>query len=71
VELMAAAGINHHDKINRHQVYRRISMNRSKRYSEIFPYLEVGCLLDEKTVPEKWLLDWREATADTFMSSIV
>jgi glutamate synthase domain-containing protein 2 len=71
VELMAAAGLDHHDKINRHQVYRRISMNQSKRYSEIFPYLTTACLLDEKTVPESWLLDWREATAETFVSSIV
>ncbi len=71
VELMAAAGLDHPDKINRHQVYRRISMNSSKRFSEIFPYIDNGCLLDEKTVPESWLLDWREAQANTFVSSIV
>lgn len=71
VELLAAAGLDHPDQINRHQLYRRINFNTSQRFSEIYPYIPTGCLLKEETVPDKWLLDWREATADTFVSSIV
>lgn len=69
VELMAAAGIDHPDKLNRQQVYRRVTMNRSQRLSDIFPYMDNGALLDESTVPEHWLSDWREASSETFVSS--
>ena len=66
VELMAAAGLDDPDKINRTDVMRRITMNRAERYDRIFPYLSPGCLLDEKTVPESWKSDVMEASADTF-----
>lgn len=46
VELLAAAGLDHPDKINRSHVYRRVFMNMVKTYEEIYPPLPEGCLLD-------------------------
>ncbi|MCI5081011.1 MAG: FMN-binding glutamate synthase family protein [Saprospiraceae bacterium] len=66
VELMAAAGLKSPAEITRHHVYRRVSMNKSKRYSDIFPYLQAGCLLQEVTVPKDWLTDWKLADPGKF-----
>jgi glutamate synthase domain-containing protein 2 len=46
VELLAAAGLDSPDKIDRTHVYRRIFMNMVKTYEEIYPPLPEGCLLD-------------------------
>ena len=51
VELMAAAGLTSPEQINRAHVNRRISMAESKRYDELFPYLEIGSLLSLETCP--------------------
>ncbi len=66
VELLAAAGIDHPDKINRTDVYRRISGNDIKRYDEIYPYLTPRCLLDENAMPNTWKVQMAEARADSF-----
>lgn len=70
VELMAAAGIDDPDKINRTDVVRRISMNRAERYDRIFPYLSPGCLLNEETIPENWKSDVLEASAESFKGDL-
>ena len=70
VELLAAAGIDHPDKINRTDVYRRISMNKVKRYDQIYPYLSPGCLLKEETVPNAWKGYMAEARADSFKADL-
>lgn len=46
VELLAAAGLDNPDKIDRTHVYRRIFMNMVKTYEEIYPTLPEGCLLE-------------------------
>lgn len=69
VELMAAAGINDPDMINRSHVYRRIIMNKNMRYDEIYPYIERGCLLDPETCPETWKFDMSLSSADQFLLS--
>ena len=66
VELMAGAGIDHPDKINRSHINRRTSMDEIRRYSEVFPYLPAGCLLQADTVPADWKLDWGLAKAEQF-----
>jgi glutamate synthase domain-containing protein 2 len=70
VELMAGAGLDAPGKINRSSISRRVFMNQVKRYDEIYPYLEPGCLLSELTAPE----DWRELLAmaqpNTFAAAI-
>ena len=70
VELLAAAGLENADKINRTHVYRRITMNTIKRYDEIYPYLTPGSLLNEDTIPEKWKRYMLEADASTFMTDL-
>jgi glutamate synthase domain-containing protein 2 len=66
VELLAAAGLHNSDEVTREHVYRRISMIEYQQYSDIFPYVEQGSLLDEKTVPEHLLKYWKKADPDQF-----
>lgn len=66
VELMAAAGINDPQLIGRHHIFRRIVMNQSQRYDEIYPYISKGCLLHESTVPESWQVMWQMADPKVF-----
>ena len=54
VELMAGAGFDQADKINRRSISRRILMNQVKRYDEIYPYLSDGSLLSNSSLPEDW-----------------
>lgn len=66
VELMAAAGIDHADKINRYHINQRNADTKSNRYDKIYPYLTEGCLLDTKTIPAEWQHDMAVATPDSF-----
>ena len=66
VELMAAAGIDEHEKIKRSHINRRISMNTIKRYDEIYPYVEKGAFLNVGTCPEKYKRSLAEASAESF-----
>ncbi len=66
VELLAAAGLREASEITRAHIFRRVSMIETKRYDEIFPYLEKGCLLKEETVPAKYKRDWDLASAERF-----
>lgn len=68
VELMAAAGLDHPNKINRTQVYRRVSASKVKRYDQIYPYLTPGCLLNPGDAPENWKNHLSEARIDSFQS---
>lgn len=67
VELMAASGLKNHDQINRAHIHSRVTMNRTERYDEIFPYLERGCLLNNDTIPQDWKLDMSLADSEQFM----
>lgn len=66
VEMMAAAGIDHPDKVGRNLVHRRIDSTKIETYEQTYPELEPGCLLSENTVPEKYKLDWKRAQAERF-----
>ncbi len=66
IELMAAAGIDDPDKINRSHVNRRVDRNRTKAYHEIFPYLAEGCLLNNDSVPVEWRNDVAIADPNSF-----
>ncbi|MEQ8704307.1 MAG: FMN-binding glutamate synthase family protein [Phaeodactylibacter sp.] len=66
VELLGAAGLDHPDQITRHHIYRRVSMQKVMRYSELFPELPEGCLRTAATVPDDWQLDWQLARPDRF-----
>lgn len=66
IELLGAAGLEHPDQIARHHIYRRVSMQKIMRYSELYPEIEKGCLCIEDTVPESWHIDWQLARVDRF-----
>lgn len=66
VELMAAAGLSDPSQINRSHIYRRINVNEVRRYDDLYPPLETGCLLREATVPDGLLRAWQEANPDRF-----
>lgn len=66
IELLAAAGLNDPELIGRQHIYRRIVMNQSQRYDEIYPYISRGCLLHESTVPKEWNVQWQMGDAKVF-----
>jgi len=66
VELLAAAGLDHPDEIDRCHVNRRVFMNTVRSYSEIYPEVPTGSMLQEETVPEQYLNEWRKANANSF-----
>lgn len=67
IEIIGASGLDDPDKINRSHVYRRIVMNQNMRYDQIYPYIPIGCLLDEDTVPENWKFDMSLSSTDKFL----
>ncbi len=56
VEMMAAAGLNSVEQIDRHHINRRVDLNHIVRYDQIFTPVESGCLLDPNTVPDSFKL---------------
>ena len=66
VELMAAAGVLHPEQINRRLIHRRVFMNQMRRYDEIYPTLETGCLLHEKSWPPEVADLMKMTKAETF-----
>jgi glutamate synthase domain-containing protein 2 len=69
-ELMAAAGMDKASKINRTDVYRRITMNEIRRYDEIFKPLGHGSLLNEEDCPTDWKKHLMEANSGSFQSDL-
>jgi glutamate synthase domain-containing protein 2 len=69
VELMAAAGIIHPDKLHRSHIYRRVSANQIQTYAEMYPYLLKGSLL-EAPYPQGWELNVMHSNEETFDHAI-
>lgn len=65
VELMAAAGLDHPDKLHRSHIYRRVAANHIQTYAELFPNMLRGSLL-EAPFPAGWELDMMNSSAETF-----
>lgn len=66
VELMAAAGIKDPNEINRYHLHRRVAMNFSQCYLEIFPYMTEGGLLQMETTPDDWKMQVAMADPKSF-----
>ena len=60
VELLAAAGLKNGDEIRRDHINRRVSMNATMTYEELYPNVYEGCLLDEGCAPPKEYAEWLE-----------
>jgi glutamate synthase domain-containing protein 2 len=69
VELIAAAGLDHPDKLHRSHIYRRVSASQIQTYAEMYPYLLKGCLL-EAPFPQGWELDVMHSSETTFESRL-
>lgn len=69
VELMAAAGINHPDRLHRSHIYKRVSANQIQTYAEMYPYLLKGSLLDAP-FPKGWELDVMQSNEETFDTAL-
>ena len=53
-------------EIDRSKVYRRIEMNMTQRYDEIYPYITKGCLLEDHTIPDDLQADMTKASPESF-----
>jgi hypothetical protein len=65
VELLAASGIDTPNKLNRHQISRRVFMNEVRTLEEIYPSIPVGSMLGE-SIPERYKMSFASAAADSF-----
>ncbi len=61
VEMLAAAGIDNANLLNRSHMFRRVSMDKTERYDEIYPLPRKGCLLKEETIPDNYKLFMNDA----------
>lgn len=66
MELMASAGIDHPDKVDRSVVSMRVDRTKIQTFEETYPELKVGCLLDGSTVPNEFFRHWKRASAESF-----
>ena len=65
VELMASAGIDHPSGLNRHQISRRVFMNKVATLEEIYPSVPVGSMLGSE-MPERYKMSYASASAEKF-----
>lgn len=66
VELMAAAGLDHPDKVDRKVVHRRIDDTNIETFEETYPEYPEKCMLDENNIPKKYRLHYQRASAEHF-----
>lgn len=69
IEIVAAAGLKSVAELNRTHIYRRISTAEIRRYDEIFPYLDPGCL-SRGEVPARFEQAMREGSASSFLPNV-
>lgn len=60
VELLGAAGIQDPKQLTRSHIYRRVFMNEVRTLEDIYPTLELGCMVNGN-VPEKYRQDFERA----------
>lgn len=70
VELMAAAGLDHPEKIRRNHIHRNETWTVIRRYDQSYPYIPEGALLS-KPYPAGWETIMDEASAETFEQQIL
>lgn len=65
VELLGAAGLSDPWKLNRHQINRRVFMNKVMTLEEIYPSIPVGSMLGDG-IPEQYRMSFSSASAEQF-----
>ncbi len=65
VELIAASGIDTPEKLNRHQISRRIFMNEVRTFAEIYPPIAEGSMMGSE-VPLAYANSFNSASAEKF-----
>ncbi|MCX5576973.1 FMN-binding glutamate synthase family protein [Kaistia terrae] len=65
-ELLAAAGLEHPSALRPHHIARRVSSNEIRLYSQLFPYLTEGELLDGNSPHPFYRQSWALASPDSF-----
>ena len=65
-ELLASAGLEHPSQLRPHHFARRINGSEIKLFSQLFPFLEPGELLTDKTDHAFYAGSWRLARPDSF-----
>ncbi len=65
-DLIASAGLQHTNELNRTHIFRRVNQHEIQRYDEVFPYVRRGALLGQD-IPERYTIHMREADPDQFI----
>jgi len=65
VELMGASGIDKPQKLNRHQINRRVFMDEVRTFEEIYPSVPLGAMLGD-ALPERYRMSYESASAEKF-----
>ncbi len=68
LELLASNGLSCPDDLRPHNVLRRVDGVTIKPFSEVYEYLEDGCLLDDRA-PEEWADRWERGCSDRFSTA--
>jgi len=66
MDLMASAGIDHPDKVDRSVVSTRLNLGKTQTFEETYPEIKTGSLLDGSTVPNELFKAWKRATVEKF-----
>jgi tetraacyldisaccharide-1-P 4'-kinase len=66
MDLMASAGIDHPDKVDRSVVSTRINLGKTQTFEETYPEIKTGSLLDGSTVSNDLFKAWKRASVESF-----
>jgi len=61
VELLGAAGLESLDQLEPKHINHRVHGTDIKTYEQLYPCIGPNTLLNESTIPEEWIDDWRAA----------
>ena len=61
VELLGAAGLESLDQLEPRHINHRVHGTDIKTYEQLYPCIGPNTLLNESTIPEEWIDDWRAA----------
>jgi hypothetical protein len=67
VDMMGAAGVTDHRKMNRNLINKRITLSNVKTYAEIYPYVSNGTMLENSdAIPLRYSEDLETCKETTF-----